>query len=73
MQKLHKLYKMESQDRKSFQCFVQLRLRVSQPTGYVEFNCIAGLWESHYDIIGEPENESNVYRPTLFLGIYVQE
>lgn len=64
------MYKMESQDGKSCQCFIQLRTRDSHPTRYIEFNCIAGLQKTHSGIIGEPENESNVYRLTLFLGIY---
>lgn len=38
-----------------------------------EFKCIAGLQENPSDITIKPENESNVYRLTLRLGIAALE
>lgn len=41
--------------------------------GQCEFKGIAGLQETLSDITAKPENESNIYRLTVILGIYTLE
>ena len=38
--------------------------------GMYEFKAIAGLQETLSDLTIKPENESNIYRLTLILGIF---